>query len=492
MNRAVVELNALANADGAGAEDDDLAGIRDLDFIFLRLERRVVVRRSGFELSSARIDHLVLRQDVHRLARCADFVHRLARDFRNRAVGKADILSLKHQARRQGLALELVFKVGDVLDFVEEPIVNLRDVVDFVNRGHAAAQGFGDDKDAFIVDAGKILLDAGIVPFVHLVHVQAVYADFQGTDSFEESAFKVAVDAHDLARGLHLRAERMVSVDEFIKRPAREFDDAVVEGRLEAGFRLLCDSIRDFIERVADGDFCGDFRDRIARSLRSEGRRTADTRVDFDDVVAVAVRVEGILRVAAAFDAELADNAKRCTAEHLVFMVRQRLRRRNDDGIARMDADRVEVFHVADGDAVVMAIAHDFVLDFLPAGNAALDEDLANHRVRQAFDDDFDEFFLVVRNTAAGAAHRVGRTNDDRIADFIGKSHRRRDIFDNRAFRDWLAELLHRLFEELAVLGSFDGLERRAEEFDVVFFKNALFRELYGEVQASLAAEGGE
>ena len=456
--RAVVELDALADADWAGAEHDDLAGVGHADFVLLCLEGRVVVRRGGLELGCTRIDHLVLRQDVHRLADRADLVLRLARDLGDRAVSEADVLRLEHEARRQGFFLELVLDGRDVLDLVEEPLVDLRDRMDLVDRRDAAAQRLGNDEDALVVDAREVLLDAGIVPGVHLVHVQAVHADLERAGRLEDGALEVAVDAHDLARRLHLRAERAVRVDELVERPARELDDAVVEGRLEAGLRLLGDGVRDLIERVADGDLRRDLGDRVARRLRSERRGAADARVDLDDVVAVAVRVECVLRVAAAFDAELADDAERCRAEHLVLVVRQRLRRSDDDGIARVDADRVEVLHVADGDAVVVAVAHDLVLDLFPAGDAALDEHLADHGVRQALDDDLDELFLILGDAAAGAAHRVGRADDDRIPDLIGESHSRRHILDDRALGDRLAELLHRLLEELAVLCALDGL----------------------------------
>ena len=50
------------------------------------------------------------------------------------------------------------------------------------------------------------LLDAGVIPGCHFRHGQAVHADFQRAHSLEDSAFKVAVNAHDLASGLHLRA----------------------------------------------------------------------------------------------------------------------------------------------------------------------------------------------------------------------------------------------------------------------------------------------
>ena len=140
-----------------------------------------------------------------------------------------------------------------------------------------------------------------------------------------------------------------------------------------------------------------------------------------------------------------------------------------------MHADRIEVFHVADGNAVVVAVAHDLILDFFPPGNAALDQDLANHGVIEALDDDFDEFFFIFRNAAAGAAHGIGRAHDDRIADFIGKGDSGGNIFNNGAFWNRLAKLLHGLLEELTVLRAFDCFERRAKQFHMIFFQNALF-----------------
>ena len=86
-----------------------------------------------------------------------------------------------------------------------------------------------------------------------------------------------------------------------------------------------------------------------------------------------------------------------------------------------MYADRVNIFHVADGNAVVISVAHDFIFDLFPSRNAAFDENLTDHGVVQAFDDDFNEFFLVLGDTAARSAHRVSRTDNDRITDGVRK-----------------------------------------------------------------------
>ena len=90
------------------------------------------------------------------------------------------------------------------------------------------------------------------------------------------------------------------------------------------------------------------------------------------------MRIKSELDVAAAFHAQGANDLERRTAEHLVLLVAQRLRGREDDGVAGVDAHRIQVFHVADGDAVVGAVAHYLVLDLFPTDQRALDEHLVD------------------------------------------------------------------------------------------------------------------
>ena len=67
--------------------------------------------------------------------------------------------------------------------------------MDFVDRRDAAAQRFGDDEDALVIDAREVLLDAGVVPRVHLFHVKTVDTDFERAHGFEQSALEIAADA---------------------------------------------------------------------------------------------------------------------------------------------------------------------------------------------------------------------------------------------------------------------------------------------------------
>ena len=140
-----------------------------------------------------------------------------------------------------------------------------------------------------------------------------------------------------------------------------------------------------------------------------------------------------------------------------------------------MNTDRVNIFHVADCDAVIVAVAHDLVLNFLPACDAALDKYLPDHTVFETFDNNLNQFFFVIGNTAAGSAHSICRTDDNRVSDFICKADCGLNILNNRAFRDRLTELLHCLLEKLTVFSFFNGFQRCAKKLYSVFFKNALF-----------------
>ena len=64
-------------------------------------------------------------------------------------------------------------------------------------------------------------------------------------------------------------------------------------------------------------------------------------------------------------------------AEHVVLLVGQRLGRRNHNRLARVNAQRVKVLHVAHGDGVVAVVAHNLVLNLLPALERALQHHLA-------------------------------------------------------------------------------------------------------------------
>ncbi len=88
--------------------------------------------------------------------------------------------------------------------------------------------------------------------------------------AFHQRFFESAADGHDFADGLHLRAEAFVGAGEFFELPLGDFYDHVIERRLEAGWSFAGDVVGDFIERVADREFGGDFRDGKSGGFRRQ------------------------------------------------------------------------------------------------------------------------------------------------------------------------------------------------------------------------------
>ena len=206
----------------------------------------------------------------------------------------------------------------------------------------------------------------------------------------------------------------------------------------------------------------------------------------------VPIGREGELDVAPAFHAQGADDFEGRGPEHLVLPVRQALAGRDHDAIPRVDAQRVHVLHVAHRDAGVAGIPHDLVLNFPPALQVAFHQHLGDGAEVQGPPSDGLGLLRGVGHTAAGAAQGVGRPQDDGIAQV---PRRGQDLFHGvagAAFQHRLADFPHEFPEEVPVLCAADGLQGRAQEPDVVLFQHAGLGQGHGQVEAGLAAQGGE
>merc|ERR1711871_1872279 len=76
----------------------------------------------------------------------------------------------------------------------------------------------------------------------------------------------------------------------------------------------------------------------------------------------------------------MSNNFQSRTAKLEVLAVRQRLGRSDEDRIAGVHAQRVEVLHITNRDAIISNVADDLVLDLLPAPQVLVDEDLVRRR----------------------------------------------------------------------------------------------------------------
>ena len=261
------------------------------------------------------------------------------------------------------------------------------------------------------------------------------------------------------------------------KRPRRAFGDVVVK----------------FVERVADRELRRHFCDGEAGRFRGQRGGARHARVHLDDDELAVRRVHRELHVRAArLHADLAQDRDGSVAHQLVFAVRQRQRRGDRDAVAGMHAHRVHILDGADDDAVVLGVADNLHLVFLPADHRFLDQDLRGGRGFEATLGDGHIFFAVVGDAAAGAAERERRPDDGRQRHVFQRLLGLGDVVREPRFRCRQPDLGHGLAEKLAILGLVDGVRLCADHFDVEALQRAVAEQPKRSVQRRLAAHGGQ
>ena len=195
---------------------------------------------------------------------------------------------------------------------------------------------------------------------------------------------------------------------------------------------------------------------------------------------------------AAGLDADRADHADRLVAQLLVEAVGERLRRRDRDRVAGVDAHRVDVLDRADDHDVVVAVAHHLELELAPAEHRLLDQDLVDRARGEALGDDLAQLGLGLPHAAALAAQREGGPDDRRQRD-LALGQRRLDLaegLDGHRPRDPQPGLVHRLAELLAVLGAADRVVVGADQLDAEALQRAVLVQRHRQVERGLPAEG--
>ncbi len=412
------------------------------------------------------------------------------------AVAEAMFLGLTHQTGVGQLATafdQLRLERHDILDVVEEPRIDLGQGEDLVD-GHLAAQGLGDVPELVPAVGPQFVLELfernGLVD---VLGRQGMAVDLQRANGLLQGLFEGPPDGHRLADRLHLDRQFGRGLRKFFERESGPLDHAIVDRRLEAGGRLLGNVVGNLVERIANREQRGDLGDGKSCRLRGQRRAARDARVHLDDVELAVGGVDGELDVGTArLDADGADDLERGLAHDLVFFVGERLGGRDGDAVARVDAHGIEVLDGTDDDHVVLAVAHDLELVFLPSGDGLLDEDLAVRTEGQSPPDVSLVLLRVVGDVAAGAAERIGRADDRGKTDLLDDSLGLFPRMDVSALGDLEADVLDGLLESVAFLGLLDRAEVRAEELDAVFLEDAAFGQGDGGVETGLAPQGGQ
>ncbi|MNZ65189.1 hypothetical protein D3C78_833760 [compost metagenome] len=145
--------------------------------------------------------------------------------------------------------------------------------------------------------------------------------NFQGTNRFMNRLFKSTADRHYFACRFHLRTQLTVRMNELVERPAWNFTYNIVKCRLKACIGLSGNRIDDFIQRVTHRDFGSHFGNRISSCFGRQSRGTADTRVYFDYIILITLRIKCELYVTSTLNIQGANDFERSRAQHLVFAI---------------------------------------------------------------------------------------------------------------------------------------------------------------------------
>ena len=298
-------------------------------------------------------------------------------------VGEAQLLELQQcrpiEIRQAAAPQQARLGSEDPAQLGQEPGINGTAFVDLpiAAAGH---HGLAHGEDPFRGGGAQGPVEVrGCNGAIGAVTTPAGMARFQGAQCLLERLLKTAADRHRLAHRLHRGGEHRRAALELLKGEARDLGDHVVDRGLEAGRRGAGDVVDDLVERVAHRQAGGDLGDREAGGLRGQGRTAAHPRVHLDhDHIAIG-GVDRELDVAAAgIHADLANDGDRLIAQPLVFPVGEGLGRGHGDRVTGVHPHRVEVLDRAHDHHVVCAVAHHLQLEFLPADQRLLDQDLAH------------------------------------------------------------------------------------------------------------------
>ena len=116
----------------------------------------------------------------------------------------------------------------------------------------------------------------------------------------------------------------------------------------------------------------------------------------------------------------MADNADGEFAEVVVILVGQCLRRSHDNALSRMYSERVEVLHVADRDAVVILVPDHLVLDFLPALQGFLHENLRGER--ESLGTEFLELLVILAEAGPETSEGICSPDNQRVTEGMCRS----------------------------------------------------------------------
>ena len=153
------------------------------------------------------------------------------------------------------------------------------------------------------------------------------------------------------------------------------------------------------------------------------------------------------LDVTRSFDLQRTNDLQACRTKHLILFITQSLSRGYNDTIARMNSNRIKIFHTTNRDAVICSITNHFKFNFFPASHTSLNQCLLNRTCGKSPLSNFFQGSSITSHTATRSAKCISRTNNHWKSDFLSKSHRSFNCRDNRARWNRFTNFFHLLLK---------------------------------------------
>ncbi len=320
---------------------------------------------------------------------------------------------------------------------------------------------------------------------------QAMTPLLEGTNGLMQRLLVIFTDAHHLAHGPHLGAKFIFDSLKLLEGPTREFDHDII-ARRRIFFKRTVAPVRYLVKGQSTSKHGRNHGNGEPGRFRGERARTRGARVDLDDHHAPGFWIVGHLHVRTANYLYGLDDVVSVFLEPLLQFLGHGEHGRGAERVDRMHAHGVHILNETHGNHLVFRVAHHLELEFFPTEHGFFYKHLAHHAGGKAASNHGLQLLLVVYQSAASAAHGIGRTQDNRI------SKTRRDSFGffnavgQLAAGHFDTQLGHGLLEGVSVLAALDSVQVHPNNLDVKLIEYPRLGQLRRQIQAGLTTKIGQ
>ncbi|KAH3666829.1 hypothetical protein OGAPHI_003278 [Ogataea philodendri] len=377
---------------------------------------------------------------------------------------------------------DLVGILDQTFQFVQEPSVNVGELVDLVD-GISLRHGVGNGEQTLVRRSLQLRID--INGHKSLCFAETDVVVVCRSDGLLNGLFESSTNAHDLTNRLHRGRKQSGNSGELLQIPSWDLDHTVVQRWLETSTCDLGNGVLDLVQWDVQTKLGSSVSKRVTSSLRSQSRRSGQSGIDLNNAVFLGMWVQSVLNVTLTNNTQMSNHIDSSSSQHVVIFVGKSLGRSNHNGITGVDTQWIKVLHVTDSDTVVESITNNLVFNFFPSLHGLLDQDL--RRSSEGLLTELDQFLLVISETGSKTTQSVSRTDNDWEANFLDGCQSLFHGGSGLGFGTLLANFVHSSSEQFSIFGGDHGIDLGTKDLNTQRFEFVL--QLDTNVQSGLTTK---